>query len=72
MPDGGVKVDPRTLRVHLLDAELDIVELNRQIAERERFSIPTIGLEDALEEAIAARNVLRARLTSADEESSHG
>jgi hypothetical protein len=67
MPDGAA-LDIRTLRTHFLHAESEIIELNRQIAERERFSIPTIGLEEALSEVVAARDTLRARLKQAGED----
>ena len=62
MPDGGLRCDVRTLRTHLLDAEFEIIEINRQIAERQRFGIPTIGLEQALTEVIAERDVLKTQL----------
>jgi hypothetical protein len=65
MPDGGAKIDVRTLRTHILDAEKEIAEIKRQISERKRFSIPTLALEEALNEATAARAVLRARLLRA-------
>jgi hypothetical protein len=55
-------IGTETLRRHLLDAEAAIAEVNRQIAERERYSIPAIALQEELEELVSAWRTLRARL----------
>jgi hypothetical protein len=62
MPEGSEKIDIGTLRIYLLEAELEILELNREIAERARLSIPILGLEAKLDEQISARDTLRKRL----------
>jgi hypothetical protein len=67
MFDGGTKIDRRMLRTYVLEAEMEILELNRQITERARLSIPTVGLEATLSEQTAARDILRARLKAAEE-----
>jgi hypothetical protein len=38
MPDGSGSIDIGTLQTYILDAELAILELNRQITERTRLS----------------------------------
>ena len=50
------------LRRHLRDAEHRLLEIHRQIAERARASIPTIGLEEEHDELVFAQNILQARL----------
>jgi hypothetical protein len=67
MPDGGTRIETETLRSHIRHAELEMIEINRQIAERDRFGIPTHGLLAALSETIAARDTLRARLRTFEE-----
>jgi len=67
MADGGRKFGATTIRSHIEQAEVEIAELNRQIRERERLLIPTVGLETELAETIADRDTLLLRLQRTEE-----